>query len=228
MTNQIVKFVPVEKDRLFYDKYQYCLGFTLPEANVLRGLKHELIDARLDQHIEWREVARRRWQSGLEGFGWNLITDEVRADLHLVCDTILDSNANCKLIVSTHFGWVYTNDVDLIIQLRHFRCLSNKYYTEAVINRPKNTVRLKNSQHQSRSYFYNLKLTETEKENLRVFFENQKESIRTSPALTQWFDRPYKRTQDYFFIDYTGAQWLTMMALIRPGLFRKTLDIINK
>lgn len=195
----------------------------------MRGLSHDLIDERLDQRIEWRNIARKRWRSSMESTGWNVITDEIRADLHLICNKILDSQVDCKLIVSTHFGWIYTNDLNLINQLKSLRCLTNKTYTQAVVNRPKNTVRLKNSPYSTRSYFINVKLTPAEKDTLKNFFANQQEHIRTSPSFNSWLTvHPYLRTQDYFFIDYTGEQWLTMLSLIRPGLIRKTLTIITK
>ena len=226
MTNLNLKFKSVVKDQLFYNQYEYCFGFGLAEANVMRGLDHKLIDSRLDQRIEWREVARRRWQSTLS-IGLNPITEQVREDLHTVCNLLVDKT--CKLVVSTNFGWVYTNDLNLIDQLRPVRCLTNKTYTQAVVNRPKNTIRLKNSSHKYRSYFCNIKLTSAEKDNLRNFFVNQQEHVRTSPSFNRWLtEQPYMRTQDYFFIDYTGEQWLTMLALIRPGLIRKTQTIITK
>ena len=231
MTNLNLKFKTVVKDQLFYNRYEYCFGFTLAEANTMRGLSHDLIDSRLDQRIEWREIARKRWRSSVinGAAGWNAITDQIRQDLHLICDKILDSKTDYKLVVSTHFGWIYTNDLELINQLKAIRCLTNKTYTQAVINRPKNTVRLKNSQYSSRSYFVNIKLTAAEKETLKNFFANQQEHIRTSPSFKDWlYEKPYLRTQDYFFIDYTGEQWLTMLGLIRPGLIRKTQTIITK
>lgn len=226
MTNLNLTFKTVVKDQLFYNQYEYCFGFSLAEANVMRGLDHKLIDSRLDQRIEWREVARRRWQSTLS-IGLNPITEQIREDLHTVCNLLIDKT--CKLVVSTNFGWIYTNDLNLIDQLRPIRCLTNKTYTQAVVNRPKNTIRLKNSSHKYRSYFYNTKLTSAEKENLRNFFANQQEHVRTSPSFNRWLtEQPYMRTQDYFFIDYSGEQWLTMLSLIRPGLIRKTQTIITK
>lgn len=224
-----LKFKPVVKDQLFYDQFEYCFSFTLAEANAMRGLSHKEIDARLDQRIEWRELARKRWRSTAEGTGWNEITTQIREDLHQVCDLILSANVAYKLIVSTHFGWIYTNDLALIDQLRQLRCLSSKSYSQAVINRPKNTVLLKNSRHQLRSYFYSIKLTTAEKQTIQGFFANQQEHIRTSPSFAIWLtESPYLRLQDYFFIDYSGAQWMTMLSLIRPGLIRKTQTIITK
>jgi hypothetical protein len=49
-----------------------------------------------------------------------------------------------------------------------------------------------------------------------------------SPALTEWIAEPFNRTQDYFFVDYNSESWLTMLGLIRPGLIRKTVQIVAK
>lgn len=228
MTSPTLKFKKVVKDQLFYNRFEYCISFGLAEAAVLRGLDYDLIDARLDQRIEWREMARKRWKSSMVSNGWNEITAEIRADLHQVCALLLESKVEHKLVVSTHFGWVYTNNADLIDRMRVLRCLTGKHYTQAVINRPKNTILLKKSNYANRAYLYNIKLNVMEKESLANFFINQKEHIRPSPSLTSWFDLPYLRTQDYFFIDYNGDEWLTMLSLIRPGLIRKTSKIITK
>ena len=195
----------------------------------MRGLDHSLIDARLDQRIEWRNNARKRWKASTEGTGWNEITAQIREDLHKVCDTILTSKVDCKLVVSTHFGWLYTNNLELISQLVTFRCLTGKRYTRAVVNRPKNTILLKNSRYSNRSYFAYSKLTAQEKETLKNFFANQKDHIRISPSFAHWLhESPYLRMQDYYFVDYTDQQWLTMLSLIRPGLIRKTQTIVTK
>lgn len=205
------------------------MGFMLAEANVMRGLNHGLIDSRLDHLIEWREVVKNKSNALNVGVRWNNITEQVREDLHTVCTKITESATDCKLVVTSHFGWVYTNDTDLIDQLQQFKCLSQKSYTRAVIDRPKNTIRLKKSKHNSRSYVINTKLTTQEKENLKNFFANQQDYIKISPSFRDWlYNKPYLRTQDYFFIDYTGAQWLTMLGLIRPGIIRKTQTIITK
>lgn len=229
MTLQIQQFKPVVKDQLFYDRYEYCFGFTLAEASVLRGLNHKLIDSRLDQRIEWREVARKRWKNSIDTMGWNLINDQVRADLHTICNIILESRVDCKIAVSHHNAWLYTNTLELIDRLRFLRPLSNMHYTQAVINRPKNTVLLKKSLYSKRSYFHYIKLTTQEKENIRNFVNVQKEHIRTSPSLHTFLnEKPYSRTLDHYFIDYNDEQLLTMLALIRPGLIRKTQQIITK
>jgi hypothetical protein len=116
--------------------------------------------------------------------------------------------------------------MDLINKIDQLGCLTNKTYTQAQIDRPKNTIRLRNPQHQHRGYFKRLKLTLDQKNHLINFFINQEEHIRLSPALVTWVDQQFLRTQDYFFIDYDEESWLLMLGLIHPGLIRKTVDLI--
>ena len=112
-----------------------------------------------------------------------------------------------------------------LIILDQFDFLTKKYYSQAKVDRPKNTIKLKNPKHQFRSYFKITKLTDVQKTHLTGFLLNQK-TVRLSPALDEWIVGAFNRTQDYFFIDHNEMSWLTMLSLVRPGLIRKTQQII--
>jgi hypothetical protein len=220
---------------LFYDRFQYSVGFRLQEASCLRELDHNYISTTIERRKTWREIAQQRWNTinkkggiikGLAGRRYNEITDEIEQNLHDFVDVLFDSGVEFKLVVSTDYGWIYTNDVVLIEQLKQLKMLTSKLYTEAIVDRPKNTIRLKNSKHQLRSYFKTIKMTAQQKINLINFLNNQADTIRVSPALNSWIDGPFHRTQDYFFVDYDKELWLTMLALVHPGLIRKTQQII--
>ena len=123
--------------------------------------------------------------------------------------------------------WIYTNDIKLLKILDNCKYLDCKKFTQAQVDRPKNSVLLKNSKHTHRSYFKNIKLSLEEKQQLANFFTSQQKNIRPSPSLKTWLHGKFNRTQDYFFIDHDGEQWLLMMSLVIPGLVRKTLEIIT-
>lgn len=237
MTN--LKFKSIEKDRLFYDRFRYCISFRLAEISCLR--EQELDCARIrimiDRRKQWREIAQQRWttlnnkhnaQQAISIRQGNEITAEVEQNLYDFADTLRNSGVEFKLVVSTDYGWVYTSDLELIGRLVPMRMLTSKKYSEAVIVRPKNTIKLQNPQHQFRSYFKITKITNQQKDNLINFLTNQQSSIRISPALQDWIDSVYYRTQDYFFVDHNEMSWLTMLSLVHPGLIRKTQTIITK
>jgi hypothetical protein len=103
--------------------------------------------------------------------------------------------------------------------------VTKKYYTQAVVCRPKDTVQLKNPKHEFRSYIKRTKLTDEQKTHLVNFLTNQP-TVRISPALNIWINGSFHRTEDYFFIDHNEISWLTMLSLVRPDLIRKTMQII--
>jgi hypothetical protein len=186
---------------------------------------------------QWREVSQQRWITLNKKTGahhtilahsrWNEITEEVEQNLYDFADVLRNSGADLKLVVSTDYGWVYTNDLALIDQLKSLRMLTGKRYSEAVVDRPKNTIRLKNPRHRFRSYLKITKITEQQKDNLINFLTNQQPGIRISPALAEWTTGSFHRTQDYFFVDHNEMSWLTMLSLVHPGIIRKTQQIIQ-
>jgi hypothetical protein len=226
------QFSTVRKDRLFYDRFEYCLGFYLDEVSCLRQLDHASIDDVMERRKQWREIARQRWVNGRQKHGIIMsrrhhkeITKKTVADLHAVADQLLNTPAEFKLVVSSNQGYVYTNNLSLIDQLSNMPELTCKSYTQAQITRPKNTIALKNPQHKFRTYLKLLKLTPQQKDYLMDFLHSQ-QHIRISPALSVWFDQPFNRTQDYFFVDHNSESWLTMLSLVHSGIVRKTMHII--
>ena len=229
------KFKSVVKDRLFYDRFQYCISFGLAEISCLREqeLDRNRISLMIDRRKQWREVAHQRWNTlgqkpnAQQSRLWNEITDEVEQDLYNCADILRNSGVDLKLVVSSNCGWVYTNSLELINELKSMRMLIGKKYSKAVIDRPKNTILLKNPQHQFRSYFKITKITRQQKDMLINFLNNQQSSIRIGPALAEWATSAFYRTQDYFFVDHNEMSWLTMLNLVHPGLIRKTQQIIQ-
>lgn len=205
----------------------------MSEVSCLRELDHTYINTIIERRRQWREVSMlRNWGVGLSknilSRSEREITDETVQHLHTLTDLLLNSNARFKLVTSVNTAWLYTNDYQLLQLVDQLGFLLLKQYSEAVVSRPKDTIKLKNPHHANRAYLTNVKLTSEEKTNLLNFFINQHEHIRISPSLTSFLEGSFHRTQDYFFFDYTGDSWLLMLNLIRPGLIRKTMSIIAR
>lgn len=232
LTNSNLKFKSVVKDRLFYDQYQYCIGFHLDEVSALRELNHQYIDVIIARRRQWREISLQRWNNTVQSNKHIItrrskdITDENVENLHNLTDVLLRSRVDFKLITSVSSAWIYTNEVELIGQIDQLAFLFEKTYTQARVDRPKNTIKLKNPQHRYRSYLKCVKLTDEEKTRLCNFFTNQQGHARISPALLTWMTERWHRTQDYFFIDHDEESWLVMLSLIKPSMIRKTVELI--
>lgn len=237
MTKLTQQFKFIVKDRLFYNRFEYAIGFHLDEVSCLRELDHNHIDIMIERRRTWREIAHHRitggGKSGLFGNSQSIlsrrhkaITEKTISDLHDLAEILLTTTSDFKLVVSVSQAYVYTNDVALINQVSALSGVARKEYTRAIIGRPKNTIKLKNPKHQFRSYFKITKLSDEQKSYLTNFLMTQP-TIRISPSLDGWIVSPFRRTQDYFFIDHNEMSWLTMLALVRPGLIRKTMQIIS-
>ena len=237
MTSLTQPFKLVIKDRLFYNRFEYAIGFHLDEASCLRDLGHEQIDEMIERRIAWREIAQQRFASNIKSslFGQHQsivarrqkhITEQTVGDLHGLAELLLTTVADFKLVVSVNNAYVYTNDLTLIDQITNLSGVTHQDYTRAIVGRPKDTIRLKNPRHQFRSYLKRAKLTDEQKIHLVNFLTNQS-STRTSPAFSQWLTGLFYRTEDYFFVDHNEMSWLTMLSLVRPGLIRKTQQIIS-
>lgn len=228
-----LKFKKISKDRLFYDQFEYCISFHLAEVSCLRELDHERIDDNMTRRKAWRDISRQRWQNGAWKVStqmrrtWKEITQETVDDLHQLTGKLLSTDAVFKLVVSANQAWIYSNNLDLVNDINNLDILTNKKASYAQITRPKNTLRLKNSQYKFRSYFRMIKLTVSQKQHLTDFLQNQQQFLRISPALTQWINQPFNRTQDHFFVDHDSINWITMLALVLPGAIRKTVQIVS-
>ena len=227
-----LEFQSVTKDRLFYSQFQYCLGFSLDEATCLRELDHAKIDDLIHRRKQWQEVAQQRWIKGRQNTTilrrrWKDITEKTVTDLHSVADVLLTSTTEFKLVVSVHQGYVYTNDLALLTKLDDMPELTCKTHTQAQVDRPENTIRLKKSNYNFRSYFRTRHLSAQEKQQLVNFLNTQQDFVRTSPAMMKWVQEPFTRLQDYYFVDHDSLQWLTLVSLVSPGLIRKTMQILT-
>jgi hypothetical protein len=237
LTKSTQPFKSIVKDRLFYNRFEYAIGFHLDEVSCLRELDHDYIDSMIQRRIACREIAQQRVAGTVKSslFGkqpysmisrrHKEITEKTVSDLHGLADVLLTTSADFKLVVSVSNAHIYTNDRALIDQLSMLSGITQKDYSQAVICRPRDTIQLKNPQHRFRSYIKRTKLTDEQKTHLKNFLANQP-TVRISPALATWIDGAFHRTEDYFFIDHADIAWLTMLGLVRPGLIRKTMQII--
>jgi len=218
-----LKFKTVSKDRLFYDQYQYSASFPLKEANALRqNLCHQSIDRVLERRqAYWSTIPHRQHR---------VINQDDIDRLHRVCDFLLSVTHEYKLVFYyNHWLTIYTNSLELLEQVDALDYIDVKNHSQVRVDRPRDTIVLKNPKHTKRSYFREFAITNHDKEILVNFFNNQQDYIKISPGLRDWMKkgRIHNYVFDYFFIDYSDDQWLTMLNLVRPGLIRKTVKILQ-
>ena len=191
----------------------------LNEASCLRRLTHEWIDEVVQM--------RRTYHTPLLSAINPVMPAAVIDNLHKICQLLIDTVHPFKLVVE--FGGIrlYTNDAvlfDDLLAVGHFVFVN---YKQAVVDRVRDTVTLKNPQHRYRSYFSRAKMTDQQKQSIVQFLNNNRDDFRLSPCLTDWMSQPFKWTEPYYFIDHNDTACLTMLSLLNSRLIKKTNTIVQ-
>ena len=155
------------------------------------------------------------------------ITDQQVANLHAMCDFLVNDARPRKLMISTDVVYIYTTDATLVRDVMALPYIKDAVHRQVHIQGKPNTVRLKHPRHAWRSYFRQQLITAEQKNNLIKFLTAQP-NVRLSPSM-KWFLTSSHQTRvfDYFFVDHDDSSLLTMLALIMPGLVRRTLPIVT-
>lgn len=220
---QVIKFKTVKSDKLFYDQYKYCVTAGIDQVSALRTLTHEYID-----HVIQLRRSHRKYSGSWAPMRSGIITQQMIDNLHTLCDIFTNTTCQYKLVVEHGCMRVYTSDIEFVKELAHSNVRKKwEEFKEVCIDRPRDTVKLRNPKHKYRSYFARARISEQEKTAIAQFLNNNLSTLRLSPCLNAWLRRPFKFTEPYYFIDHDDDAWIVMLSLIRPGLIKKTIGIIK-
>jgi hypothetical protein len=219
----MLDFRTVESDRLFYDQYHYCVLFRQNELSAIRGLQSHNIDQVIAMRNRWRNLPSSSRGS---------ITQDVIQNLHSMCQFLSARQDRFKIVISMDYGYVYTNDLDLVREIRSIPWISTYDLKKVSVTRPRDVVVLQNPQWQQRSYFKSLRVSVDQQEKLKAFLTSR-QNIKVGPGLRAWLDkinsRPWNNyTLGYFFFDHNDDGELFLFQIAFPGLIRKTVPIVAK
>lgn len=228
-----------KSDRLYFNKYQYCLNFHLSRAGCLRNLaKDDVHD--LEFLVTQRFVRQTRW-------GWLGPSATYRDDISTEAykQRVLDDLITAarilhphlelmRMIVSGHYVYLYSNNLDTLQELTKIPQFSVcAKLCQIEIDRPANTILLHNSLYLKRSYFRERWIDASRKEALQNFLTRQ-DDIRLGPALKSCLNGKnisYKGEtllQRYFFFDHNSDSTAVMLELVAPGTIRRTVPVLTK
>jgi hypothetical protein len=147
--------------------------------------------------------------------------------LYKLAELLNTHRSEIKLVVSGKYGYVYTNNVQLLLSVITNFSQHVQQLRHACIVRPKNTVSLRNSPHQYRTYFREKSINQTEKQQLLTFLQTQTE-WRVSKALLKRLTRssPMWMSRSYF-VDHNTESEVVMLSLIVPGILQMTMPVVE-
>lgn len=235
-------------DRLFYDRYHYSLRFYLTEFHCIRpwhdaGHNNDLVDLLIliDRYRNAHDRRRDKF-SATTWFPKHLrdpvstaaAQKELQNNLYTFVETVWPYREEIKVVATTNWGYVYSNNLDLLKKIAALPGLANTRLQQMVIDRPLNTVGLRNKQHNYRTYLRDLRVTETQRDQIQQYLDQQQD-VRLCPSLKSWsrVDQVYAWVKNVawsrstFFFDHQGAADALMLEMIVPGIVRKTLEIVE-
>ena len=228
MNNSNQRIRSESRDRLYYDQYAYCLHISLQDLCALRQRTHSGIEQFCNQ-INW---ARDINYGG--SWRWPMrrlrpVTDQSRENCHLALNALNGITIPHKLIINEDWGYIYTNNLDPLNELIASPGVSVQDVRLAVVDRPRDTLVIKSSIHEQRTYFRNQSITAEQKKDTVKFLSNRCE-IRTSPSMTSWLhDFPQHRyVCDNYFVDHNDDGFLTMLHLVVPLKIKKTYKLLRE
>jgi hypothetical protein len=216
-----------QRDRLYYDAYQYSLSFQQAELYCIRGLPDSAqLDCYISNRLQYEKYSIYNSNAGTK------FTKDVRANLHQTLDFLKNCGIPFKFVVSGQYGSVYTNDlalVDLICKLTYIKIGNLR---TAQVSKPRDTVVIRSPEFQYRTYFRERQLSDDRRQVLSDWITAQQGAVKPSPATRQWLtgsNQRWKRDymQRYYYIEHDSLQYETMLNLIVPGHVRKTVPVIS-
>jgi len=228
LTNSSQKIRSDSRDKLYYDQYAYCLHISLQDLCALRRRTHSDIDQFCNQANWARDINYGgSWRWPMRRI--RPVTDQSREHCHLALDAINSISIPYKLIINDDWGYIYTNNLDPFNDLINSPGVSVKDIRLATLDRPRDTLVIKSSVHDERTYFRNQHIELETKNTVSTFLHNCSD-IRVSPSMSSWlYDYPTHRyLSDNYFIDHNSDGFLTMLQLVAQLKIKKTYKLLRE
>jgi hypothetical protein len=196
------------------------VSFALPGAHRVRNYKDEDTIVASVRHYNF-SIGTRSWQ--------NPILASQLENLVTISQLLKTSSEPYKHISSYDQIYIYTNDVALLETIAQSPAVTDAKYSQAVVNRPSDVVVLKHSKYQYRTYFKSKLVSAESSTRVRSFLLDRTDCYRFTSGLKYMLKtRKEMYFRDYYFVDHHGPGDMLMLALVCPGIVRKTMPIQTK
>jgi len=216
-------------DKLFYNQFHYCFKIHFPHCGALNGIFDH---GRIDEILDLRENLWHRSRNINFGGSWRTakvhkVTDEIRRVLHRACSYFQQFGSSIRLNILQDWIYLYTNQYTMREDLLDIGFTIDSI-TTVKLNRPFDTVKSNHKTGEVRCYFKQTELTETEKELIFKFLNDNVDEVRPSLGVQYFGARQDLHLRTYFFIDFNDEKLISVLELMTPNLIRKIQPIFKK
>jgi hypothetical protein len=171
----------------------------------------------------------KRWHSHVNGVKFDAkdyITPWERNNVIDFLSQLCGATDPVRTAVSNNIVWVYSNDLEFLKGLAK----SGEYdrrpeITEVHLDRPRDSIMLKKSDYQYRTYFRDCNLTLENRQYLQNWIHNQ-QGIRLSPGLQEWITKDWRNLYSNYFFDHCDMRLTQILGLIVPQAIKTTKTIV--
>ena len=213
-----MKSKTVERNRLFFGQYQYCINVFMHNVGMLRELDTIKVLRSIQNRNSW----------GLDGKYRQRINELEQQDLMQVCDYLLKRPTPFKRIVSWHTMYIYTNHPEDFKTLNGIGGAVIVASTQVNVSLQPDVVTLNNPRHSYRTYFRERWLKDHELKNLRDYFQTRPDQFRLSPGFQMFVEGRRMWISANYFVDHNEPQADFLINMAVPGIVKKTLPIVAR
>lgn len=208
------------RSRLYYNQYQYSVSFALPGSHRVRNYQNE------DTIVA--SVRHYNFSNGTRSWGNPILASQLE-NLLTIGRLLKTSAKPYKHISSYDWIYIYTNDVALLETISQSPAATDAKYSQAVVDLPNDVVLLKQSKYQYRTYFKSTLISTESSTRVKSFLLDRTDCYRFTPGFKYMLQtRKQMYFRDYHFVDHHGPGDMLMLALVCPGIVRKTMPIQTK
>lgn len=237
------------RDRLFFDRYEYAVEIPVRHGAFLRGMLSE----KFNPDDLFRRLFKYHKNSLRFGEFYNntqlsaenqerLVQHITRrvVDLRKVYDFLKELHTQQDFRLSVFYNGIriHTNDPACIMQAApDLMSKADSAYnyninlTRVVIDRPRNTIKLKKSDWKFRLKFRHVVCSESAYLGLNEFIKTYKEHCGISISLEKFLAKrkwsPLTTTESHYFIDVADEKLATIFEIMAPGILDRVLTIIS-
>lgn len=229
-----------ERSNLYYNQYGWAVSWHQPEISALRdGLDPNKINKILVNRRHWEKT---RWDgSGVLGKIMkptfvSRITAEVEQEIKSVADMLRNLKAEFKMVLNPDHICIYTTDRETAKQIADRACATRTLGTVLLrtvnVCLPADTVVLKRPyNYQYRTWFRSKSITKDQRDILANWIKNMGKEVYPCPSLKKWLRgtipqwRQGDYSQSHYFVDHNDGKLDVWMAMVCPGIVRKTQAI---
>lgn len=215
-------YLGAPRSSLYFGQYEFGAHFHIPNVNLIRTFNEQHMRETVQHRTVWGTW--RNWQSSA------CPTETQLQSLANMIEPLMSFREHSKLMFYSHWLYVYTNDQSVLSWFCANPQVQHATLYRAEVTQPTDVVFLREPRHPWRSYFRPGWLQPEQHRALLRFVVQRPDNFYITPGLLKRLESAQHRLylHDHLFVEHSTMQDLTMLGLVLPQCFRRTMRVEAK